>query len=150
MKESWWLYILCFMVTSIVPLYCLTELLVFTVALSSRFFCWQFPSWEHVSFSLQLHCFLGCIMLPMVSIFFVLIFYDLRCVTCTTVADMNIISVENYSKGVYDWDCVCSLDLGNPNRCLMLRIYNKVGWTKLYFYFSVLVCIWRVYPSVCL
>ena len=67
MKESLWLYILYFMVPSIASMYCLTELLVFTVALY-MFFSWQFPSCGHVSLSLELHCLLECMILWMVSI----------------------------------------------------------------------------------
>ena len=75
---------------------CLTELLVFPVSLYTTFFCRQFPSWGHVSLSLQLHCLLGCVLLWKVSIFIVA-FYDLKYVTCTTVADLYIVFVENLS-----------------------------------------------------
>ena len=71
MKESLLLCILCFIVPSIAPMYCLTELLIFTVVLYTTFFCRQFLSRGHVSLSLQLHCLLGCVELWMDSIFLI-------------------------------------------------------------------------------
>ena len=47
-KKCLCLYILCFMVRSVAPMYCLTELLLFTETLYSTFFCRQIPSRGHV------------------------------------------------------------------------------------------------------
>ena len=69
MKESLWLYILCFKVPYVAPMYCLIELLVFTVDLYTTFICRQFPSSGHDTLSLQLYCLLGWVLLWMVSIF---------------------------------------------------------------------------------
>ena len=68
-KESLWLHILCFMVPSVAPMYCLTELLIFTVALYATVYYRQFSSERHVSLSLQLHCLLERVVLWLVSIF---------------------------------------------------------------------------------
>ena len=80
-------------------MYCLTELLVFTVAQYTTFFCKQFPSRGHVSLYLQLHCLLGVGVAVDGFNLFVVAFYDLRYVTCTTVADLYIVLVENFSLG---------------------------------------------------
>ena len=71
------------MVPSTAPMYCLTELLIFTVALYTMFFSKQFPSRGHASLSLQLHCLLECIAVDNFNLF-VVGFNDLRYVTFTS------------------------------------------------------------------
>ena len=75
--------------------------------------------------------------------FFVVAFYDLRCY-------LHNCSWPSYCfcwkilLGGYDWRSVCILDFGNLYWYLMLCICCKVGWTKLYFCFCVLVCFLEV------
>ena len=100
-KERLWLYILCLLVLSVTPIYCLI-VGFYAGSVYNVFFCWQFYYRGHVSSSLHLHCLLDCVLLWRVSIF-VVAFYDLRYVTCTTIADLHI--------GGYDRGSVCILDL---------------------------------------
>ena len=52
--------------------------------------------------------------------FFVEAFYHLGYITCTTVADLYIVSIENFSERTMRGS-VGLLDLENPYRCLTLR-----------------------------
>ena len=87
------------MISSIAPMYCLTELLVFTVAQYITFFCWHFPSKGARFFIPTVALFVGaCGAVDRLDLF-VVAFYDLKYVACTTVADLYIVSAEDFSKG---------------------------------------------------
>ena len=64
--------------------------------LYTMFFCRQFPSREHVSLSVQLDLIVGVCSAVDGFKLFVVAFYDLRHVTCATVADLYIVSVEDF------------------------------------------------------
>ena len=98
-KESLWLYILCFKVPSVAPMYCLSEL--------GFFLPWLCTLRFSVSSFLAGACFVIATVVLFVGVcfavngfnLFVVAFYDLRYVTCTTLADLYIVSVENFSVG---------------------------------------------------
>ena len=85
------------MVPSIAPMYYLTELLVFTVALYTTFFCRQFSSRGHVSLTLTIALIVEVCGAVDGFDLFVLAFYDLRHVTCTTIAELYIVPVDDFS-----------------------------------------------------
>ena len=70
-NESLWVYILCFIVPSVAPMYWLVALFATTVALYTTLFCRHLPWRGHESLFLQLHRLLGCVV-SLVELIFLL------------------------------------------------------------------------------